>query len=133
MPRKAKEEQEVKEEAPITEKIGDAVSAVAGKVTGAVATAGEIVSGPVSAVGEKAGDVVAAVTGRGVSGEANEGEEEEAPLQENEALPAVVALKGEAAPAIALPEYVKGRRIEMGRVVSDKMQKTVVVLVERSK
>lgn len=31
----------------------------------------------------------------------------------------------------ALPEYLQTRRIERGRVVSDKMQKTVVVSVER--
>ena len=32
-----------------------------------------------------------------------------------------------------LPEYLVGRRIETGRVVSNKMQNTVVVTVERSK
>jgi small subunit ribosomal protein S17 len=32
-----------------------------------------------------------------------------------------------------LPEYLHTRRTEIGRVVSDKMQKTVVVLVERKK
>lgn len=30
-----------------------------------------------------------------------------------------------------LPEYLQRRRLEVGRVVSDKMQKTVVVSVER--
>lgn len=30
-----------------------------------------------------------------------------------------------------LPEYLQTRRLEVGRVVSDKMQKTVVVSVER--
>src|SRR5688572_33228063 len=33
----------------------------------------------------------------------------------------------------SLPEYLQSRRTEVGRVVSDKMEKTVVVLVERSK
>jgi small subunit ribosomal protein S17 len=32
-----------------------------------------------------------------------------------------------------LPEYRRTRRTEVGRVVSDKMEKTVVVLVERKK
>ena len=32
-----------------------------------------------------------------------------------------------------LPEYLQSRRTEVGRVVSDKMEKTVVVLAERSK
>jgi len=32
-----------------------------------------------------------------------------------------------------LPEYLEKRRTEVGRVVSDKMEKTVVVLVERKK
>ncbi|HEX8219085.1 MAG TPA: 30S ribosomal protein S17 [Chloroflexia bacterium] len=30
-----------------------------------------------------------------------------------------------------LPEYLQSRQVEVGRVVSDKMQKTVVVSVER--
>jgi len=32
-----------------------------------------------------------------------------------------------------LPEYLQSKRTEVGRVVSDKMEKTVVVLVERKK
>jgi small subunit ribosomal protein S17 len=32
-----------------------------------------------------------------------------------------------------LPEYLRTKRTETGRVVSDKMEKTVVVLVERRK
>ena len=32
-----------------------------------------------------------------------------------------------------LPEYMNSRRTEVGRVVSDKMEKSVVVLVERRK
>ena len=32
-----------------------------------------------------------------------------------------------------LPKYLETRRTEVGRVVSDKMEKTVVVLVERKK
>jgi small subunit ribosomal protein S17 len=32
-----------------------------------------------------------------------------------------------------LPEYLHSRRTEVGRVVSDKMEKTVVVVVERRK
>src|SRR5437763_363216 len=127
MPRKAKEEQD---ETPVTEKIGEAVSTVTDKIGDVVSTAGDVVGGGVSAVGEKVGDVVASVRG---TGDEEDVDEEETPVQENEALPTVVALKGEAVPAVTLPEYLRGRRVEMGRVVSDKMQQTVVVLVERSK
>jgi small subunit ribosomal protein S17 len=161
MPRKPKEDQEEQDDAPITEKVGEAVSTVteklgdtvsgAGgvvgevvatvteKVGGAISAAGDIVEGPVSAVGERVGDVVSSIRGGGEDGEeAGEDEaegvgEEEALVQENEALPAVVSLQGQPTPAARLPEYLKGRRVEMGRVVSDKMQKTVVVLVQRSK
>src|SRR5450759_3826956 len=34
---------------------------------------------------------------------------------------------------VELPAYIKSRRTETGRVVSNKMQKTVVVVVERRK
>lgn len=34
---------------------------------------------------------------------------------------------------VVLPDYLKGRPTEIGRVVSNKMQKTVVVVVERRK
>ena len=34
---------------------------------------------------------------------------------------------------VQLPQYLHTRRTEVGRVVSDKMEKTVVVLVERKK
>jgi len=59
--------------------------------------------------------------------------EETEAVAENEAMPEA-AVKGPAtAPQKALPEYLHHRRTEIGRVVSDKMQKTVVVSVERSK
>lgn len=35
--------------------------------------------------------------------------------------------------AVELPAYLKSRRTETGRVVSNKMEKTVVVVVERRK
>jgi small subunit ribosomal protein S17 len=38
-----------------------------------------------------------------------------------------------AAQPVQVPEYAKGRRTEVGRVVSDKMEKTVVVSVDRLK
>ena len=161
MPRKSKEDNQVQDadagaEAPITEKVGEAVSTVteklgdtvsgAGdavgeivstvteKVGDAISTAGDIVERPASALGERVGDVVSSIRGGGEEGEVEEEAVEEGPsVQENEALPAVVTLKGEVRPGVKLPEYLKGRRVEMGRVVSDKMQKTVVVLVNRSK
>jgi small subunit ribosomal protein S17 len=66
--------------------------------------------------------------------EAEEAEAEAEP--ENEAvMPAAAAtVKGPAAaPQKELPEYLRRRRSEVGRVVSDKMMKTVVVAVERSR
>ncbi len=62
----------------------------------------------------------------------------EAPVAETteapEASPEVgQAAQAEAQTARALPEYLLRRRTEVGRVVSDKMEKTVVVLVERAK
>jgi small subunit ribosomal protein S17 len=51
---------------------------------------------------------------------------EQAPV-EVEAAPSGVAEPRE------LPEHMRSRRTEVGRVVSDKMQKSVVVLVERRK
>jgi small subunit ribosomal protein S17 len=42
-------------------------------------------------------------------------------------------IKDQTQAANELPEYLQGRRAEIGRVVSDKMDKTVVVLVERRK
>src|SRR3954447_14969279 len=155
MPRKAKEEVQddaaiTEDDAPITAKVGDVVSTVAGKAGEAastvaeagskpVAAVAEAVSGPastvagavggtISAAGEKVGGVIASVTGGDEDKQGEEVEEGEETVPENEALPEVVSVKGEARPIVALPEYLKGRRIEMGRVVSDKMQKTVVVL-----
>jgi small subunit ribosomal protein S17 len=46
---------------------------------------------------------------------------------------AATAQPGAAAEGGELPEYLHTRRTEVGRVVSDKMQKSVVVLVERRK
>lgn|SRR5690348_3963205 len=58
---------------------------------------------------------------------------DETPIAETEAIPATIS-KGAATTAGAeLPEYLRSRRTEIGRVVSDKMEKTVVVVVERSK
>jgi small subunit ribosomal protein S17 len=156
MPRKSQEDNEEQDgDAPITEKVGEAVSTVTekvgdtvsgaadavggvvstvtGKVGDAISAAGDIVEGPASAVTERVGGVVSSIRGGGEDGEEEAVGEAEAPVQENEALPAVITVKGEVRPGVKLPEYLKGRRVEMGRVVSDKMQKTVVVLVNRSK
>jgi len=63
-----------------------------------------------------------------------EAEADVAPEPENEAVMPVAAVKGPAAPPQKeLPEYLRRRRSEVGQVVSDKMMKTVVVAVERSK
>ena len=79
---------------------------------------GDIVEDVVEAVTSAAGTVGEAVTSV-VSRSSDEKDEE----------------KAQAAPRSAsdLPEYLHRRRIETGRVVSDKMDKTVVVLVNRNK
>jgi len=117
---KNENENENNNDAPITEKIGDAVAGVAGKVGEVVAPVAEKVGSVVAPVADKVGDVVASVTGGDKPAE-------------NEGLPTTIATKGAAAAGKQLPEYQQRRRSEVGRVVSDKMQKTVIVSVERSK
>ena len=56
-----------------------------------------------------------------------------APIAENEALPATITKGASTTTGKELPEYLRSRRTEIGRVVSNKMQKTVVVSVQRSK
>ena len=48
-----------------------------------------------------------------------------------EAVPVVEATPSGLAEPRELPEHMRSRRTEVGRVVSDKMEKTVVVVVER--
>lgn len=50
-----------------------------------------------------------------------------------EPAPAAPAAPAPAPVARELPEYLRTRRTEVGRVVSNKMQQTVVVLVDRAK
>ena len=57
----------------------------------------------------------------------------EDPTAASEAPAAATVARGVVGADGELPEYLKSRRTEIGRVVSDKMQKTVVVSVERSK
>jgi len=72
-------------------------------------------------------DLVASVT------DGSEESEEETTLAENEVLPTTISKGTATAAGKELPEYLQRRRTEVGRVVSNKMQKTVVVSVERSK
>jgi small subunit ribosomal protein S17 len=62
-------------------------------------------------------------------------QEVEAPKRKSTraAKPAKVAAEAAVGTGTTLPEYLQTRRTEIGRVVSDKMEKTVVVLVERAK
>jgi small subunit ribosomal protein S17 len=136
MPRKPKAETEVKTEqddAAIVDTTSDAIAADAGESSDTIAapaTDDSVIEA--SAAAEEQQDEAVAAIADADTEEAVE-EEQEAPEPENEALPTVISRKGEITPAIQLPEYLKGRRIELGRVVSNKMQKTVVVVVERSK
>jgi small subunit ribosomal protein S17 len=56
-----------------------------------------------------------------------------APPAENEGILTTVSKNAGNRGNVELAEYLKGRRTEIGRVVSDKMTSTVVVSVERSK
>jgi small subunit ribosomal protein S17 len=83
-----------------------------------------------STVGDAVGSAVAAVTGGGAQTEEKPRAENEA---ESEALPTTISKGAATTTGKELPEYLKRRRTEIGRVVSNKMQKTVVVSVDRSK
>ncbi len=144
MPRKKKEDSEQQADASITEKIGDIVSTVGDKVSEvvapvtdkvgeAVAPLGERIGGAVSAVGDTVGGVVSRVTG-GSSDAAGADNADNADISENEkSLPTAITKGADTSQGKELPEYLSRRRTEIGRVVSDKMQKTVVVSVQRSK
>lgn len=122
---------EKNEDTPITEKVGEALSAVGDKVGEIVAPAAEKVGEVVTPVAEKVGEVVAPIADKvGDVVTTVTGGDKPA---ENEDLPTTIVTKGPAAVGKQLPEYQQRRRSEIGRVVSDKMQKTVVVSVERSK
>lgn len=58
---------------------------------------------------------------------------EETEVAETEAIPATVTKGAETTKGAELPEYLRHRRTEIGHVVSDKMERTVVVSVQRSK
>ncbi len=102
------------------------LSGIADAVGGAVSNVGDAVGGAVGAVTETVGgavggavSAVTSVVGRG--GSDGEGDTPEQGHQ----------TKADA--ASNLPQYLRTRRSEVGRVVSDKMEKTVVVTVNRSK
>ena len=57
----------------------------------------------------------------------------ETAVAETEAIPATVSKGAATTQGAQLPEYLRNRRTEIGRVVSDKMTDTVVVAVQRSK
>lgn len=89
--------------------VSGAVSTVTGAVTGAVST---VIGGNTS---EGTADTNAETQSSAASGVGG------------------VQTQAQAAQESQLPEYLRRRRAETGRVVSDKMEKTVVVSVDRSK
>ena len=95
---------------PVVGVVEDAVEAV----TSAVGSAAETVGSAVGSAAEAVGSAVTSVLGRD---EDKQGEGD-----------GKIERKG-----AQVSEYLHKRRTELGRVVSDKMEKTVVVLVERSK
>ncbi len=58
---------------------------------------------------------------------------DQTPAMENEGIPTTISKGAASIAGSELPEYLRQRRTEIGRVVSDKMEKTVVVSVERAK
>jgi small subunit ribosomal protein S17 len=117
----------------VGEKVGDVVAPVAEAVGEAVAPVTKRAGKAASAVGDAVGGAVAAVTG----GNGTEAEDEQEAQNENEAeseaLLTTISKGAATTTGTSLPEYLRNRRTEIGRVVSNKMQKTVVVSVERSK
>lgn len=131
-----KTDKKAEENGGLLEKIGDTVSAVGEKigetvapVTETFAPVGERVGGAVAAVGEKVSELLPI----GSDASSDQGAEDENAEAENEGLPTGSTTKGAPVPTLELPEYLRKRRSELGRVVSDKMEKTVVVSVDRSK
>lgn len=116
--------------APVGEKVGEAVAPLAEKVSEAVSAVGDTVGGAMSSVGDTVGGMVASVTG-GNAGE--NGADDDSVAENEESLPANITKGADTNQGKELPEYLRRRRTEIGRVVSDKMQKTVVVSVQRSK
>lgn len=100
------------------------LSGIADAVGGAVSNVGDAVGGAVGAVTETVGGAVSAVTS--VVGRGGSDAEGDAPEQSQ-------SRQTRADAASNLPPYLRTRRSEVGRVVSDKMEKTVVVTVNRSK
>jgi small subunit ribosomal protein S17 len=115
--------------AAVGEQLSEVVSAVKDKAGEVIAPVAEKVEDAAAMIGDKVSDLVATVTG-----DKEEAEEEEEPvLAENEVLPTTISKGAATTTGKELPEYLQRRRTEIGRVVSNKMQKTVVVSVERSK
>ncbi len=106
--------------------------AVAGAASGAVEAVRDTLAGAtgaVSAIGEK----VAGVAGQNQNDEGQQPQQAQAQTQEQQEAPAGSESPVRALYPGGLPQYLHRRREEVGRVVSNKMQKTVVVRVERAK
>jgi small subunit ribosomal protein S17 len=112
MPRKQKEEDK------------NPIEVIASAVGDAVGTVGDAVGTVAGTVGDAVGTVL--------PGDHRKAEKKPAARKRATTKPKASA---EAAEEVSkeLPQYLQRRRTEVGRVVSDKMQKTVVVSVERSK
>lgn len=106
------------------------LSGIAHAVGGAVGTIGDAVGGAVGTVGGTVGGAVSAVTSA-IGGNSSDDVADAPAIQPEAQVPQHIQTKADA--ASKLPEYLRTRRAEVGRVVSNKMQKTVVVIVQRSK
>jgi len=111
----------------IADTVGDAVSTVGGAVGSAVSAVTDTVGG---AVGGAVSAVTSAVGGGNDDGgdDGNEGEGATETSTETSTDGQTRADRES-----NLPQYLRTRRSEVGRVVSNKMEKTVVVTVNRSK
>lgn len=127
-----------KKENPLAGIVG-AVTETVGNVAG---TVGDAVGTAAGTVGETVGSVAGAVTERVTSVVGGEEKPAKAPRARAASKKKAAEVQEEASVrpgqggstgALDLPEYLSRRRTEIGRVVSNKMQLTVTVLVQRSK
>jgi small subunit ribosomal protein S17 len=116
----------------MADKDKNVLSGIADTLGGAVSTVGGAVGSAVSAVTDTVGGAVSAVTSA-VGGGNEDGGNEGAGNEGGGATEAPAEGQTRADRESNLPQYLRTRRSEVGRVVSNKMEKTVVVTVNRSK
>ena len=111
----------------VTDAVGHAAEVVGDAVGTAASAVGETVGSAAGTVAEKVTSVVGGDEKPKKTAKPRAAAKKKAPAKKDKDVPE------EAAGPTELPEYLSRRRTEIGRVVSNKMQLTVTVLVQRSK